>query len=136
MAYSIFETEITVRPDDIDMNNHVHYSKYLDYILMARYDQMQKNYKMSMEEFVERGYSWFASKVEIDYKRGLILSDKVIVKTQVEDYHGAQVFVNFWIVKKENNKVAAEGKVTYTMVSSKSGRPIRIPDEIIAKYTI
>ncbi|MAT57697.1 MAG: acyl-CoA thioesterase [Melioribacteraceae bacterium] len=136
MAYSIFETEITVRPDDIDMNNHVHYSKYLDYILMARYDQMQKDYKMSMEEFIKRGYSWFASKVEIEYKRGLILSDKVIVKTQVNDYHGAQVFVNFWITKKETNKIAAEGKVTYTMVSASSGRPIRIPDDIIEKYSI
>jgi acyl-CoA thioester hydrolase/thioesterase-3 len=136
MSYSIFETEITVRPDDIDMNNHVHYSKYLDYILMARYDQMQKDYKMSMEEFIKRGYSWFASKVEIEYKRGLILSDKVIVKTQVNDYHGAQVFVNFWINKKETNKIAAEGKVTYTMVSASSGRPIRIPDDIIEKYSI
>ena len=28
---SIFETEIIVRPDDIDMNSHVHNSKYLDY---------------------------------------------------------------------------------------------------------
>ncbi|MFA7228927.1 MAG: acyl-CoA thioesterase, partial [Melioribacteraceae bacterium] len=46
--YSVFETEITVRPDDIDMNNHVHNSKYLDYLLMARYDQMKKDYKVPM----------------------------------------------------------------------------------------
>ena len=38
--YSTFESELTVRPDDIDMNNHVHNSKYLDYVLAARYDQM------------------------------------------------------------------------------------------------
>lgn len=136
MIYSIFETEITVRPDDIDMNNHVHYSKYLDYILTARYDQMRKDYKMTMEEFIERGYSWFASKVEIEYKRGLILSDKVIVRTQVNDYHGAQVLVNFWIIKKETNKIAAEGKVTYTMISINSGRPARIPEDILSKYSI
>jgi len=46
--YSTFETEIIVRPDDIDMNNHVHYSKYLDYLLAARYEQMHKDYKMTM----------------------------------------------------------------------------------------
>ncbi|MFA5803318.1 MAG: hypothetical protein WC879_01620 [Melioribacteraceae bacterium] len=34
--FSIFETEIIVRPDDIDMNNHVHNSKYLDYLLTLR----------------------------------------------------------------------------------------------------
>jgi len=44
---SIFETEIIVRPDDIDMNNHVHNSKYLDYIQTARFIQMRDNYKSS-----------------------------------------------------------------------------------------
>ncbi len=37
--YSKFETEILVRPEDIDMNNHVHYSKYLDYLSFARYEK-------------------------------------------------------------------------------------------------
>ena len=31
-----FETEMQVRPDDIDMFQHVHSSKYLDYVLAAR----------------------------------------------------------------------------------------------------
>ncbi|MGY0035466.1 acyl-CoA thioesterase [Pedobacter sp. NJ-S-72] len=40
--YSIFETALKVRPDDIDMFNHVHNSKYFDYVLAARYDQMEQ----------------------------------------------------------------------------------------------
>lgn len=135
MEYSIFESQITVRPDDIDMNNHVHYSKYLDYLLTARYMQMRDNYGMSMEEFIERGYSWVASKVEIEYKRGILLNDLVKVKTQVNSVNGAQVTVNFWIVKGELEKVAAQGQAIYTMVSTKNGRPVRIPDDIIEKYS-
>lgn len=134
--YSTFETEITVRPDDIDMNNHVHYSKYLDYLLLARYDQMNKDYKMTMEEFVERGFAWVASEVNIKYKRGILLNEKVLVRTQMQSYKGAQVFVNFWILKKTTEKIAAEGQATYTMISTKSGRPIRIPDDIIEKYSV
>lgn len=42
---SIFSSEIKVRPDDIDMNNHVHNAKYLDYVLSARYEQMKKTIK-------------------------------------------------------------------------------------------
>ena len=134
--YSKFDSEITIRPDDIDMNNHVHYSKYLDYILAARYEQMKSNYKVSMEKFVELGYSWVATNVNINYKRALLLSDKIIVRTQVNSYNGAQVTVNFWIIKKETEKVAAEGQVLYTMISAKTGRPVRIPEEIIQKYSI
>jgi acyl-CoA thioesterase FadM len=40
MPYKRFETELIVPPDDIDMNNHLHGSKYLDYVLAARYDHM------------------------------------------------------------------------------------------------
>jgi acyl-CoA thioester hydrolase/thioesterase-3 len=55
---SKFETILKVRPDDIDMNNHVHSSKYIDYVLAARYEQMEFNYKMPMQEFIKHGYGW------------------------------------------------------------------------------
>jgi acyl-CoA thioesterase FadM len=29
-----FETELRVRPDDIDMNQHVHSSRYFDYTMI------------------------------------------------------------------------------------------------------
>lgn len=135
--YSTFETEVIVRPDDIDMNNHVHYSRYLDYILMARYDQMKKDYKVAMEEFVERGFSWVASEVNIQYKRPILLQDSaVLVRTQLEEFNGARVVINFWIVKGENEKIAARGQINYTMISVKNGRPTRVPDDIVEKYQI
>ena len=56
--HSKFETELQVRPDDIDMNQHVHNTRYLDYVLAARYDQMERCYKMPMEEFISLGYGW------------------------------------------------------------------------------
>jgi len=50
--YSVFQSEITIRPDDIDMNNHVHNSRYLDYMLAARYDQMIKDYNFLWMIFI------------------------------------------------------------------------------------
>ncbi len=134
--YSIFETELTIRPDDIDMNNHVHNSKYLDYVLAARYDQMQKDYKVTMEEFLSRGFTWVVSSATINFKRPLVLTDKIIVRTQVEDFNRSQSIVNFEIVKKENGKVVSDGQFVYTMVNIKNGRPARIPEDIIEKYTV
>ncbi len=136
MEYSTFETEIKVRPDDIDLNNHVHSTKYLDYLLAARYEQMRHNYKMSMDEFHERGFSWVVSSTLINYKRAVKLDDKIVVRTQIGEMGGAQSKVFFWIVLKNNNKIAADGYVLYTMISLKGGRPVRIPDDIIEKYSI
>ncbi|GAB6283208.1 MAG: hypothetical protein STSR0008_19660 [Ignavibacterium sp.] len=44
--YSTFESEIKIRPDDIDLNNHVHNTKYFDYVLAARYEQMKLFHKV------------------------------------------------------------------------------------------
>ena len=71
MPYSIYESEMRVRPDDIDMFNHVHSSKYMDYVMAARYDQMERCYGMSMEMFLERGFGWLVRGVHMDFKRPL-----------------------------------------------------------------
>jgi acyl-CoA thioester hydrolase/thioesterase-3 len=134
--YSVFESEIRIRPDDIDLNNHVHNTKYLDFVLAARYEQMINNYKMSMEEFYSLGFNWVVSATYIEYKRALLLGDKISVRTQIDSVKGAQSKVNFWVVKNENNKIAAEGYLLYTMISLKSGRPVRIPEDIIKRYSI
>ena len=133
---SIFETEIIVRPDDIDMNNHVHNSKYLDYIQTARFIQMRDNYKVPMEDYIAKGLTWFVSAVNLEYKRSLKFGDIALVKTQVGDWNGAQVTINVWVYNKANNKICVEGKMLYTLVSLASGRPTRIPEDIIERHKI
>ena len=60
-----------VRPDDIDMTRHVHSSRYLDYVLAARFDQMERCYKMSMQAFMERGLGWVIKTSHIEFIRPL-----------------------------------------------------------------
>src|SRR2546428_1031407 len=82
-TFSAFESELQVRPDDIDMNNHVHNSRYFDYVLAARYDQMERCYGMSMEEFLKHHYGWVINTAFVEYKRPLLLGDRFIVKTWI-----------------------------------------------------
>ena len=133
--YSVLESEITIRPADIDMNNHVHSTKYLDYVLSAHYEQMLYHYKIGLIEYNNLDYTWVIRTSHSDYIRAISLHDKILVRTQIDFVNGAQSKVNFWIIKKENNKIAAEGYLVYTMVSLKNGRPIRIPDSIVEKYS-
>lgn len=133
---SSFETEILVRPDDIDMNNHVHNTKYLDYVQAARFIQMRENYKFPMEEYIERGVNWYASTAHIDFKRSLKLDDVAVVRTQIKEWNGAQVNINFWIFNKSTKKVVAEGHVIYTLISLETGKPVRIPEDVIERHKV
>jgi len=134
--HSKFETELQVRPDDIDMNNHVHNTRYLDYVLAARYDQMDRCYKMNMDEFLKLGYSWVVNTTHVEHKRPLRLGEKIIVRTWIDELVKDGVKVRFEIFKKENNKLSCEGYIHYTMVNQKTGRGEIIPEWIVAKYSI
>ena len=136
MTGTRFETELQVRPDDIDMNQHVHGSRYMDYVLAARYDQMARCYKMPMEEFIQHGFGWFMRTAHVEFKRPLGLGEHFIVRTWVEQIFRDGVKVQFEIIKKKTAKLACDGHFNYTMVNLKTARAQAIPDWIVAKYSI
>ena len=136
LGKSRFTSELQVRPDDIDMNQHVHASKYFDYVLAARYDQMERCYKMGMREFLERGLGWFVKEGHIEYKRPLKMAEWFTVTTWISELEKDSVRVEYEICKKASGKVAAEGYCLYTLVSIQTGRAQAIPEDILAKYSI
>ena len=130
-----YQTELQVRPDDIDMFQHVHSSRYIDYVLAARYEQMERCYKMPMQEFLKHGLGWVNRNASIDYKRPLRLAEYMLVETRFEEMAKDTVKVVFRILRKENKKVCAEGYFYYTMINLQTGRAEVIPDWIIERYS-
>ncbi len=131
-----FDTKITVRPSEIDINRHVHQSVYLDYVLFARYDQMRRCYKMPMEEFFRRGYTWATKSTFIEFRSPVFLGEKVIVRTWVEEIRKSSVRVRFQILKTETEDLAAEGYAVFVMINASTGKPEPIPDDIKEKYSV
>ena len=136
LIYARFETELQVRPDDIDMYQHVHSSRYMDYVLAARFDQMERCYKMSMGEFQKLGYGWFMAATQMNFKRPLGLGDRFLVRTWIEKFTLIGLRVRFEIDKAGDGKHCADGWFDYVMVSIETARAVRIPAEIRAKYSV
>ena len=135
-SFTAFKSLIPVRPDDIDMNRHVHNSKYADYVLAARYDQMARCYGMSMETFVERGLSWVVRASYFEHKRPLHLGDTAEVETRIDVIEGRSVMVVFHIAKMADNKTVARGWLDYVLVALASGRPQPIPEDVVSIFSI
>jgi YbgC/YbaW family acyl-CoA thioester hydrolase len=132
--YKIYETELRVRPDDIDMYNHVHNSRYFDYVLAARYDQMERCYGMAMDKFLERDMGWLVRAVFIDYKRSLKISEYFLVKTGIDSIDEKKCRVNFEIISKATNKTCCDGWFDFVMIAMKTGKGIFIPLDVIEHY--
>ena len=120
--YSKFTTEMQVRPDDIDMNRHVHSSRYLDYFLAARFDQMERCYKMSMQAFMERGLGWVIKTSHIEFVRPLQLGDHFSVTTCISEIFERGVHVEFEMNRKDNNKLCSKGYFKCYLIDTNTGR--------------
>jgi len=131
-----FDSEIIVRPSEIDLNRHVHQSVYLDYVLFARWDQMKRCYRMSMGEFFKRGYSWTTKSTYFEFNKPLYLGDTIIVRTWVEEIKKRSVKVCFQILKKGTEEIASEGYFIYVLINAKTGKPEIIPEDIIKIYSV
>lgn len=138
MSFSgaIFETELAVRPDDLDLFQHVHSTRYLDYVLAARFDQMKRCYGMAMEEFLAQGLGWVVRRSFIEYKRPLKMGDRMTVRTRVEEFFKDGVKVWFEILRLPERKLCAHGWCDYTLVSLTNGRAKVLPEEVRDKYSI
>ncbi|TWR28820.1 acyl-CoA thioesterase [Mucilaginibacter pallidiroseus] len=136
MSYATFETEHRVRPDDIDMFRHVHNSRYFDYVLAARYEQMDRYYGMSMEKFMERGFGWVVRTAHVDYKRALTMGDYFTVKTGIETINDKGCRVAFTLTNKATGKVCCDGYFDYVMIDMQTGRGVKIPEDIVEHYGI
>jgi len=130
-----YETALIVRPDDIDMNNHVHSSKYMDYVLFARYDQMNRCYNMSMDEFIKNGLTWVIKSTFIEFKRSLMLGETCNIFTWLESMDGNSCKVCFEI-KNGKGKESCTGYFIYTMINIETGRAHTVPNWIIERYSI
>ena len=135
-TYSRFKTNHKVRPDDIDMFNHVHNSIYLDYVLAARYEQMELYYGMSMEKFMEMGFGWVVQSVNINYKRPLNLGNEFCVETGIETINTKGCRVTFEITNLKTNKLSTDGWFDFMMIDLKTGRGVAVNQEMIDLYSI
>lgn len=131
-----FTSEMQVRPDDLDLFRHVHSSKYLDYLLAARFDQMERCYGMSMQRFLDQGLGWVVKVSHLEYKRPLGLAEKFRVTTWIEHVSGSDAEVRFEINKIDPEKTACCGWCVFTLVCLDTGRPVPIPEEVRTLYSI
>lgn len=134
--FSIFESQLMVRPDDIDMFNHVHNSKYLDYVLAARYEQMERFYGMSWERFSEMGFGWVVSRVDIRFKRPLKMGDAMTIRTGILEINAKGCTVQFEIENTRSRKIAADGLFEYVMIDISTGKGAKVTADMIEKYSI
>lgn len=124
MTSEIFEQQLTVLPEHIDVLEHVNNVVYLQWAQdIAEVHWTQK----SNDEFNER-YYWVVLSHFIQYKGPAFLGDVLSVKTHVLKNEGVRS-VRIVEIFRENKSLA---KVTteWALISRERNLPVRVPEEV------
>jgi YbgC/YbaW family acyl-CoA thioester hydrolase len=83
----VVESKMKIRFHDCDPFNHLNNSRYLDYIITAREDQLLDNYNFDIYKLAqERGVGWVMAQTQISYFLPARLMEEVVIETQLLSY--------------------------------------------------
>lgn len=80
----LVESKVKIRFPDCDPFNHLNNSKYIDYMINAREDQLLKYYDFDIYKLAfEKSLSWVVAQNQIAYLAPATLMETVVIETQL-----------------------------------------------------
>lgn len=80
----VLESKVRIRFHDCDPYNHLNNSRYIDYFIATREDQLIENYGLDIYDLVRReGLGWVSAETNISYLYPAGLMEEVLIETQL-----------------------------------------------------
>lgn len=125
-------TKIRVRYEETDTMGYVHHSKYIVYYEEARTDAMRAfdlSYKKMEDDGIMLPVIDFSSK----FFKPAYYDDLLTVKTKVKSLKGVRLTFGYDIFNEKGVHLNS-GETTLVFADKKTGRPIRISEEMRLKF--
>lgn len=126
-----FTLTFTARPGDIDVMGHVNnavWVQWMEAIATAHWEAH------ALPEQQAR-YAWVVTRHEIDYRGNIREGESVTAETFIPDGpHGAR-FDRRVDFRNADGKVIVSARTTWAMIDIASGRLMRVPEDVAARFT-
>ena len=126
----VFSLDFTPQPSDIDANGHVNNVVYLDWaqiIATAHWTAKQPAQEQAR-------WAWICLRHEVDYRRSLLLGETAKARTWVATAPEGPRFDRYVRIDGPDGAMCAQAKTTWCLIEQASGRPKRVPAEIVARF--
>lgn len=101
-------TKTKIRFQDCDPFNHLNNSKYIDYFLNAREDQLIEHYELDVyEEATKRGISWVVGSNQIMYLNPAENMENVLIESQLIKYSSRNLTVEMTMWNEYQTQIKA-----------------------------
>lgn len=119
--------------NEVDPRVHVNNAAYMVYVEDAGVG-VSESFGWPMRRFEQEGRGWFASHIRIQHLSETVFGEELEVMTYLSDVRRASLVRNYLIERVGDRELAARARVRYAYADIESGRPRRIPDELLKDF--
>lgn len=119
--------------EDVDPAGHVNNAKYFTYMEESGI-QAAAQFGFSMSAYLTRGLGTVARQTRIEYKQPAVLGDTLEITTYLSDPRPIRATRHFMIRRQSDQVLLAQGYVVWVFIDLNSGKPARIPEELLAGF--
>ena len=104
----ILKTKRKVRFQDCDPFNHLNNSKYLEYFINVREDQIAENYDLDIFKYMKTtGLSWVVASNQISYLKPAFTMEKILIESQLIQYTDNLLLVEMKMWNEDETELKA-----------------------------
>lgn len=127
-----FETTVSVKPGDIDGQNHVNNTVYLRWVQEVATAHWQTIAASEAQE----GIGWVVLRHEIDYKAPACMGDEVVLRTWV----GKATRLTFErfteMFRSSDGQLLSKARTLWCPINAQTGRPVRVSPEVRKQFSV
>jgi YbgC/YbaW family acyl-CoA thioester hydrolase len=133
----VLESTAIIRFQDCDPFQHLNNTRYIDYFMNAREDQLDQFYNFRIfEVFQQTGHSWVVTKNQIAYLAPAIMQEQVIIRTQLIHMSDSRIVVEGMMLDKNARRLKSVAWIEFAYVSLLDGRPVSHPDNLMDFFRV
>ena len=126
-----FTLTVTVLPDNIDEQDHVNNMVYLRWVQEIAI----AHWRAIASAEAQAAVNWVVLRHEIDYKTPAFLGDEIELRTWVGKATRL-TFERFTEIRRKNeSKLLASARTLWCPVNPKTGRPVRVSEEVRSRFS-
>jgi len=120
------ESKVKIRFPDCDPFNHLNNSKYIDYFINTREDQLLEHYDFDIYKMArQQGVSWVVAQNQVAYLAPAMLMETVVIQTQLIDFSEKNLTLEaiMWNEDKTVLKALLWSKLAHFDLRTQKSRP-------------
>ncbi len=104
----VLESKAKIRFQDCDPFNHLNNASYINYMINAREDQIEKHYDLDIFDLAKtKGISWVVGSNQIAYLKPALLMENVIIDSQLIHHNSNELHVEIRMWNHNKTEIKA-----------------------------